>query len=189
MTTKSIIPAGLIEQRIFIIRGLKVMIDRDLAELYGVETKHLNRQVKRNKERFPSEFMFKLTKREKHELVTNWHRFSTLKHSSVLPYVFTEHGVAMLATVLKSERAVCMSILIIKAFVHLRELITSHKELAEKFKLLEERIDQHDEQIKAIIETIRHLLEPPVKSKRPIGFRVEEPKAKYAIRKQKKIYK
>ena len=81
MKTKSIIPVGLIEQRIFIIRGFKVMIDRDLAELYGVETKHLNRQVKRNKERFPGEFMFHLTKKERNELVTNWHRFDTLKQS------------------------------------------------------------------------------------------------------------
>ena len=185
MKSKSIIPVGLIEQRIFIFRGLKVMIDRDLAELYGVETKHLNRQVKRNKERFPSEFMFRLTRKEKHELVTNWHRFDSLKHSSVLSCVFTEHGVAMLATVLKSERAVRMSILIIKAFVRLRELLTSHKELAEKFELLETRIDKQDQQINAIIETIRRLLEPPAKPKRQIGFRVEEPKVPYHVRKRK----
>src|ERR1051326_5971028 len=91
-----------IEQRIFIIRGHKVMIDRDLAELYNVPTKHLNRQVKRNKIRFPKEFMFRLTTKEKNELIANCHRFESLKHSIVLPYVFTEHGVAMLATVLNS---------------------------------------------------------------------------------------
>lgn len=90
-----LIPRGAIEQRIFLIRGQRVMVDRDIAELYRVETKYLNRQVKRNKQRFPREFMFRVTEVEKDELVTNWHRFESMKHSSVLPYVFTEHGVAM----------------------------------------------------------------------------------------------
>ena len=176
--------AGFIEKRIFIIRGLKVMIDRDLAELYGVETKHLNRQVKRNSDRFPNEFMFQLTKKEKEELVPNWHRFAPLKHSSVLPYAFTEHGVAMLATLLKSEQAVRMSILIIKAFVRLREILTSHKEVSEKLHMLETRIDKHDEEIQAIIEAIRQMLAPPEKPKRRIGFRVDELGARYVIRKR-----
>ncbi len=157
------------------------MIDRDLAELYGVETKHLNRQVRRNRERFPDEFIFQLTRKEKNELVTYWHRFEPLKHSTALPFAFTEHGVAMLATVLNSERAVRMSILIIKAFVRLRQLIATHKELAEKLRLLESRIDKHDSQIQALIEAIRQLLMPPEKSKRQIGFRVEEPLARYKV--------
>lgn len=183
---KSIIPVGLIEQRIFIIRGYRVMIDRDLAELYAVETKQLNRQVKRNKERFPIEFMFKLTRKERNELVTNWHRFDTLKHSSVLPFAFTELGVAMLASILKSERAVRMSILIVKAFVRLREFLSTQKELAKKIILLESKIDSHDREIQSIIEAIHRLLEPPEKPKRQIGFRVEEPKAKYIYKKSTK---
>jgi len=105
-----IITQGLIENNIFLIRGQKIMIDRDLAKLYGVETKYLNRQVKRNIGRFPGEFMFQLNPEEKNELVTKCHRFETMKHSSVLPYAFTEHGVAMLASVLKSETAVKISI-------------------------------------------------------------------------------
>lgn len=120
---QDVIPHERIEERIFFIRGYKVMIDRDLAELYGVETKYLNRQVKRNKERFPDEFTFQLAPQEKEELVTICHRFKTLKHSSSLPYAFTEHGVAMLASVLKSSIAVQMSILIVKAFIKLREVV------------------------------------------------------------------
>lgn len=159
------------------------MIDRDLAELYDVETKYLNRQVKRNKERFPSEFMFRLTRKERNELVTNWHRFDTLKHSSVLPYAFTELGVAMLASILKSERAVRMSILIVKAFVRLREFLSTQKELAKKITLLESKIDSHDREIQSIIEAIHRLIQPPERPHRPIGFRVEEPKAKYIYKK------
>ncbi|MDI6803485.1 MAG: ORF6N domain-containing protein [Bacteroidota bacterium] len=184
--TKSIIPVGLIEQRIFIIRGLKVMIDRDLADLYAVETKYLNRQVKRNKDRFPSEFMFKLTKKERNELVTNWHRFDTLKHSYVLPYAFTEHGVAMLASVLKSERAIKMSIMIVKAFVRLREFLATQRELSKKIHILESKIDTHDKEIHSIIEAIRQLLQPPEKPKREIGFRISEPKVIYSTRRKNK---
>jgi hypothetical protein len=183
MKTKTIVPVGFIEHRIFIIRGLKVMLDRDLADLYGVETKYLNRQVKRNRERFPHEFVFQITKTERNELVTNWHRFESLKHSSSLPYAFSEHGVAMLATVIKSPKAVKMSILIVKAFVRLRDILSSHKELAEKLQLLEKKIDRHDEEIQAIVEAIHQLLQPPEKPKNPIGFRISEPRAAYNPRK------
>ncbi len=189
LKNKSIIPIGLIEQKIFIIRGFKVMIDRDLADLYAVETKYLNRQVKRNKERFPSEFMFKLTKKERNELVTNWHRFDTLKHSSVLPYAFTEHGVAMLASVLKSDRAIKVSIIIVKAFVRLREFLATQRELAKKINILESRIDTHDKDIQSIIEAIHRLLRPPEKAKKEIGFRIEEPKAIYKTRRKHKFSK
>jgi len=167
---KELIPQGRIEQMIFMIRGQKVMIGRDLAELYGVETKYLNRQVKRNIERFPEEFTFQLTSEEKSELVTNCHRFNPLKHSSTLPYAFTEHGVAMLASVLKSERAVKISIYIIKTFVKLREFISTHKELAFKLNELERKIERHDVEIQAIFEAIRQLMTPPEKPKRRIGF-------------------
>ncbi len=168
---KDLLPREKIEQRIFVLRDLRVMIDRDLAELYGVETKYLNRQVKRNIGRFPKEFMFKLTKKEKKELVTICHRFTTLKHSSVLPHAFTEHGVAMLASVLRSERAVKISIIIIKTFVRLRRIIATHKKLGLKLSQLEGKIEKHDTEIKTIFEAIRQLMAPPEKTKRRIGFK------------------
>ncbi|MDP2911426.1 MAG: ORF6N domain-containing protein [Candidatus Omnitrophota bacterium] len=163
---------GAIEQRIFLIRGKKVMVDRDIAELYGVETKYLNRQVRRNKERFPEEFMFQLLSGEKNELVTNWHRFQPLKHSSVLPYVFTEHGVAMLASILNSERAVKISIIIIKTFVKLREILATHKEFAHKLAELERKLGKHDKSIKALFEAVHRLMVvPEAKTNRVItGF-------------------
>lgn len=138
---KELILQEVIQQRIFLIRGRKVMIDRDLAELYGVETKYLNRQVKRNIKRFPEEFVFQLKEKEKNELVTICHRFETMKHSSALPYAFTEHGVAMLASVLNSERAIKASIHIIETFVKLREMISTHKDLKRKLGELEKRIE------------------------------------------------
>ena len=172
---RELIPQGAIEQRIFLIRGQRVMVDRDLAELYGVETKYLNRQVKRNKQRFPREFMFRLTEGEKDELVTNWHRFKSMKHSSVLPYVFTEHGVAMLASVLNSGIAVKISITIIKTFVKLREVLSTHKELAYKLAELEHKIEKHDEDIQAIFEAIRRLMAPPpIEPKPQIGFKPDK---------------
>jgi hypothetical protein len=103
------------------------MLDRDLAELYGVETKNLNRQVKRNPERFPSKFMFQLTLSEKTELVTNWHRFNSLKYSTVLPFAFTEYGALMLASVLNSPRAIEAGIFVVRAFVHLKEMLLTHR--------------------------------------------------------------
>ena len=172
---KELIPRERIEQRIFLIRSHRVMIDRNLAELYGVETKYLNRQVKRNIQRFPREFMFKLTKNEKDELVTICHRFKTMKHSSALPYAFTEHGVAMLASVLKSERAVKISIVIIKTFVRLREIISAHKELVHKLGELEKKIGEHDLKIKTIFQAIRQLMMPPSeKPTRKIGFHTDK---------------
>ncbi len=162
-----------VEKRIFVIRGQKVMVDRDLAGLYGVETKYLNRQVKRNLERFPAEFMFRLTHKEKNELVTNCHRFNSIKHSSVLPYAFTEHGVAMLASVLKSEKAIKISIHIVKTFIKLREVIWSHKKLAGKLNELEQRVSKHDTEIKTILEAIRQLVPESDKPKRKIGFHAD----------------
>lgn len=168
---RSVTAQKVIEERIFLIRGCKVMIDRDLAELYAVETKNLNRQVRRNIQRFPKEFMFRLTEKEKKELVTICHRFKTLRHSTVLPQAFTEHGVAMLASVLKSERAIKISIGIIKTFVKLREIVSSHKELLYKLSKLERKAEKHDTEIYAIFEAIRQLMTAPEKSKQKIGFR------------------
>ena len=157
---KDLIPIERIESRIYLIRGQKVMLDKDLAELYGVETKYLNRQVKRNIERFPEEFMFRLTSQEKDELVTNWHHLSGLKFSYHRPYVFTEHGVAMLSSVLNSERAIRVNIMIIKAFIRLRQVLLDHEELICLFKKLETRVDQHDTVINEIVEAIRELMTP-----------------------------
>ena len=169
---KELISEAVIEQRIFLIRGKKVMIDRDLAELYDVETKYLNRQVRRNKKRFPEEFMFQLMPNERDELVTNWHRFESMKHSSVLPYAFTEHGVAMLASVLNSGIAVKISITIIKTFVKLQALLSTHKELNYKLAELERKVEKHDENIHVIFEAIRKLMAPPpIKPKPQIGFK------------------
>ena len=168
---KAIIPQEVIEKRIFLIRGQKVLMDRDMAELYGVTTRHLKRQVRRNIQRFPEEFMFQLTKDEWSELVPNWHQFKTRKHSYVLPFAFTEHGVTMLASVLNSEKAIKVSIIIVKTFVKLREIITTHKELAYKLKELESKIEKHDEDIQTIFEAIRQLMTPPPEPpKRRIGF-------------------
>ncbi|MCK9211603.1 MAG: ORF6N domain-containing protein [Ignavibacteriaceae bacterium] len=183
MRTKALLPTERIETKILLIRGQKVMLDRDLAKLYGVETKNLNRQVKRNPERFPLEFMFQLTVEEKTELVTNWHRFNSLKHSTVLPFVFKEYGALMLASVLNSPRAIEASVYVVCAFVHLKEILLTNKEFAQKLKELELKIDGHDEQITAIFEAINQLLSPPPVSKRKIGFEVKEKRVKYIAKK------
>ena len=164
------IPIQVIENKIFVIRGHKVMIDHDLAELYEVETKHLNRQVRRNKNRFPKEFMFQLNRQERDELVTICHRLVSLKHSSSLPYAFTEHGVLMLASVLNSDRAIKLSIFIVRTFIKLREFLTDYTEVESALKKLEHKVGKHDKEIQIIFEAIRKLMEPPEKPKPKIGF-------------------
>ena len=181
---KQIIPPEIIEKRIFMIRGCKVMLSLHLAELYGVETRTLNQAVKRNSSRFPADFMFQLSSLEAEWLVSQ----NVIPHAKYfggsLPYAFTEEGVAMLSTVLKSKRAIQMSIAIMRAFVRLREILSAHKELAQKLIELERRIQKHDTHIQSIFEAIRQLMTPPEKPKRQIGFRVEEPKVPYRHRKQ-----
>jgi hypothetical protein len=176
---KAIVPIESIVSRIVLFRGEKVLIDRDLAGLYGVSTKVLNQAVKRNERRFPPDFMFRLTIAEKDELVTNCDRFKTLRHSSVLPRAFTEQGVAMLSSVLSSDRAVEVNIAIMRAFVHLRKMVSSHADLAARLKELEGRMEEHDEQIAAIFEAIRQLMTPPDRPRRRIGFEVKEGRARY----------
>ncbi len=169
-----------IENKIFAIRGQKVMIDRDLAELYEVETKRLNEAVKRNIERFPSDFMFQLSNDEQNELVANCDRFKTLKHSSSNAYAFTEHGVAMLSSVLKSKKAVEINIQIIRAFISLRKyaMLQSSKtqEIEEVKKMLllhventNNKLSQHDKAINQIINVLNNLIEKPRETKK-IGF-------------------
>jgi len=160
-----------IESRIFLIRVQKVMLDADLAELYGVETRVLNQAVKRNLERFPEDFMFQLTATEKAEVVTNCDHLAKLKFSPSLPYAFTEHGTIMAASVLNSPRAIETSVHVVRAFVHMREMLSGHKELAQKLAQLERKVGAHDKAIAEIINTIRQLMVPPEPNKkRPIGF-------------------
>jgi len=180
MTKSSyVIPVEKIERSIFLIRGQRVMLDRDLAHLYGVSTKVLNQAVKRNGRRFPSDFMFRLTKHEKNELVTNCDRLERLKHSSALPSVFTEQGVAMLSTVLNSERAIEVNILIMRAFVRLREAMTSSKELAWRLDELEKHVASHDESIRTLFGAIRQLMAAPERGPKKIGFQLKEKRASY----------
>jgi hypothetical protein len=181
-----LIPVETIANKILFLRNEKVLLDRDLAELYGVSTKALNQAVKRNARRFPSDFMFRLTKKEKDELVTNCDRFQLLKHSSVSPRAFTEQGVAMLSSVLNSQRAVEVNIAIMRAFVHLRKMIASHKELAKKLKELEHHIKDHDEKIQAIFDAIQQLITLPEKSKKKIGFTAKEAQKSYGKKTIKK---
>ena len=162
-----------IENKIYLIRGKRVMLDKDLAELYGVKTKVLNQAVKRNIERFPEYFMFQLTKEEA-EISRS--QIVTLKHGQNIkysPYAFTEQGVAMLSSVLNSKRAVQVNIQIMITFTKLREMITNHKELTEKLKQLESKVEKHDLEIQSIFNAIRQLIMSPEKPKRKVGFNVE----------------
>lgn len=152
VSRESLVPMERIERAIFLIRGQKVMLDADLAELYGVLTKVLNQAVKRNKERFPVDFMFQLTKEEKDEVVTNCDHLKRLKFSPTLPHAFTEHGAIMLATILNSPVAVQSSIQVVRAFVRLRQMLASNAELARKLDTLERK---YDAQFKVVFDAIR----------------------------------
>ncbi len=172
--SKEIVLEKKIENKIYLIRGKRVMLDKDLAELYGVKTKALNQAVKRNIERFPEYFMFQLTKEEaeisRSQIVTLKHGHN-IKYS---PYAFTEQGVAMLSSVLNSKRAILVNIQIMITFTKLRDMITNHKELAEKLKQLESKVEKHDSEIQSIFNAIRQLMIPPEKPKRKIGFSVAD---------------
>jgi hypothetical protein len=181
MTSKQLpIPAERIEKAIFLIRGHKVMLDADLAELYGVTTKRLNEQVRRNLSRFPADFIFQLDGQEASALRS---QIATSKEGRggrrYLPYVFTEQGVAMLSSVLNSERAIEVNIAIMRVFVRLREMMATHKELAFKLVELEERLEGHDEQIQNIFDAIRQLMTPPEPPRKKIGFEAKEAPAPY----------
>jgi hypothetical protein len=184
--SKAIIPAACIAQSIHLVRGQKVMLDSDLAVLYGVPTGHLNRAVKRNAGRFPTDFMFQLSAQEAHFLRC---QFGISKPGPggdrYRPYVFTEQGVAMLSSVLNSDRAVKVNIAIMRAFVKLRETLETNREFARKFSELERRVGRHDDEIGAIIDAIRQLMAPPKKPAREIGFHVRERSASYRIRKRR----
>lgn len=170
----ALVPVERIAKAILVLRGQKVMLDADLAALYAVPTKRLNEQVKRNINRFPADFMFHLTQAEKDEVVANCDHLAKLKFSKALPFAFTEHGALMAASVLNTPRAVEVSVYVVRAFVELRELLVSNKELALKFSELETRlerkIDSHDQAIAGLIDAIRELMRPPEIKQRPIGF-------------------
>ena len=161
------IPMERVENRILSIRGHRVMTDADLAEVYGVPTKALNQAIKRNAERFPEDFAFRLTAEEKKELVTNCDRFARLKHSTVFPLVFTEHGAIMAASVLNSPRAIEASVYVVRAFVKMREMLATHKALVQR---LDEMEGKYDRQFKVVFDAIRGLMKPPKTTTRRIGY-------------------
>jgi hypothetical protein len=183
-----LIPAARIAQSIQLLRGQKVMLSQDLASLYGVTVRALTQAVKRNANRFPKDFAFPLTAEEftnlKSQFVT-----SSWGGSRSLPYAFTEQGVAMLSSVLNSERAVRVNIAIMRAFVKLRETLETNRELARKFSELEKRVGKHDDEIGAIIDAIRQLMAPLEKPRREIGFHVREKAPRYATRKSRSSIK
>jgi len=168
MQSTGVIPQQIIESKILIIRGKKVMLDRDLAVLYDVETRTLNQAVRRNIKRFPEDFMFQLTKEE----MNNWKSQIVISNKDKMgirkkPYAFTENGVAMLSSVLNSERAITVNIQIMRTFTKLRELLTTHKELKQKLNKMEKK---YDHQFKIVFDAIRQLIGPAPKSGKRIGF-------------------
>jgi ORF6N domain len=170
-----LIAAPTIEQRIFVVRGRQVMLDEDLAGLYGVETKRLVEQVKRNLERFPEDFMFQLNKEEATALRS---QIATSKSGRggrrYAPYVFTEQGVAMLSSVLRSKRAIAVNIEIMRTFVELRRVASSYAAIEERLEQIERGMGEHDDQLGQIFNALRQLIAPPARPKRPVGFRVRK---------------
>jgi hypothetical protein len=163
-----------IEPRILLIRGQRVILDADLARLYETTTKRLNEQVKRNQGRFPADFAWQLTVEEKTEVVANCDHLVRLKFSRTLPRAFTEHGALMAASILNTPRAIDVSVYVVRAFVKLRELLSTHKELAQKLAELERKVSSHDEAIQSLVAAIRQLMQPPpAVSPRRIGFHVK----------------
>ncbi|PUE51850.1 hypothetical protein B9Z45_14060 [Limnohabitans sp. 2KL-17] len=177
-----------IESRIQVIRGLRAMLDVDLATLYGVPTKRLNEQVKRNRDRFPADFLFQLTQNEKAEVVANCDHLQNLKFSKTLPFAFTEHGAIQAANVLASSQAVEMGIYVVRAFVQLRQSLAANADIAQRLAELETKTDSlemsHDTisrntrlQLRQLLDAVRELTAPPEPPKRPIGFLTHEDKA------------
>jgi phage regulator Rha-like protein len=162
-----------IERKIYVIRDQKVMLDSDLAELYEVQTKILNKAVKRNLDRFPEDFMFRVAPEEIESLRFQIGTSNTSQGGRrYMPYVFSEHGVAMLSSVLNSKRAVQMNIAIIRAFIKLREVLATHKDLAHKIDDLEFKYQEHDHELKVVFDAIRKLISTPAPTKRRMGFAV-----------------
>jgi phage regulator Rha-like protein len=165
---KTLVPVERVQKAILFIRAEKVILDADLAALYGVSTKRLNEQIKRNRARFPDDFMFQLSGEEKADVVANCDHLKRLKFSSKLPYAFTEHGTIMAANVLNSERAVQASVEVVRAFVRLRQMLASNAELSRRFDELESK---YDRKFKVVFDAIRQLMSPPLPRRKQIGFR------------------
>ncbi|HOS43175.1 MAG TPA: ORF6N domain-containing protein [Armatimonadota bacterium] len=188
MTEHVLVPVDAISATILTIRGQRVILDRDLARLYGISTMRLNEQVKRNRERFPEDFMFQLTEAEKAEVIAICDNLSRLKFSPSLPYAFTEHGAVMAASILNTPTAVEVSVYVVRAFVQQRAMLAAHGEMALKLERLERKllaslqlIHEHDDRldtverhIEALLEAVRALMAPPTASRRRIGFRVDD---------------
>lgn len=172
---KAIVKIGSIQRNILLIRGEKVIIDRDLADAYDVPTRRLNEQVKRNPSRFPSDFIFQLNAKEKAEVIAICDHLEALKYSKALPYAFTEHGAIMAASVLNSSKAVEVSVYVVRAFVQLRQTVVKHKELSGKIESLERKLMGHDKQIMVLVEAIKQLMTPKLPPKtRRVGFHPDD---------------
>jgi DNA-binding PadR family transcriptional regulator len=182
--SKEIIPIQRVVQSIRCFRGQKVLLDSDLAALYGVTTGNLNKAVSRNRDRFPSDFMFQLSAEEAEDLIFQIGRSKGRGGRRHRPYAFTEQGIAMLSSVLNSDRAIRVNIAIMRAFVKLRQMLETNRELARRFSELERRVGKHDQEIAAILEAIRQLMTPPEKPRREIGFHVREKAPRYRVRKR-----
>ncbi len=182
---KALVPVERIEKLIYLIRGLKVTLASDLAALYGVTTWRLNEQMKRNRHRFPPDFAFQLTVEETESLTSQIARSNAGRGGRRhLPYAFTEHGAIMAAMVLNSPRAVEMSVRVVRAFVRLREILASNRELAQRLDELERKFEGHDAGIRNLFEAIRQLLSSPEPKRRKIGFHVKETTGRYAVRRR-----
>ena len=179
-----LIPVERVQQLIFLVRGEKVMLDSHLARLYGVTTGNLNKAVKRNQQRFPPDFMFQLTDEEATVLIFQSGRSEQRGGRRHNPYAFTEQGVAMLSSVLRSERAVRVNIAIMRAFVGLRRLLATNEVLARKLAELERRLEGHDQAIRSLFDAIRELAAPPSKPRREIGFHVKEDRVPYRAKRK-----
>lgn len=183
---KALVPIEIIEKKILLIGGQKVMLDSDLAALYGVTTKRLNEQVRRNLKRFPADFMYQLSQEEFESLKSHFATSSSRGGRRTRPYVFTEQGIAMLSSVLNSDRAIDVNIQIMRTFVKLREMMASHRDLAKKLADLEKK---YDGQFQIVFEAIRQLIEQPESPKRKIGFIAKERQAVYRTTRKRRIPK
>lgn len=179
----TIIPDEVVMNKIIILRDQKVMLDRDLAALYGTTTVRLNEQVRRNKKRFPEDFMFQLTEKEKNEIVASFDSLKSLKFSPHLPYAFTEHGAVMLASVLNSERAIQVNIQIVRIFTKLRETLLTHKDVLLKLEKIEQDLLKQNQKsektegdIQLIFQTLKHLLNTHPEPRRRIGYKQQTEK-------------
>ena len=181
---KPVVPIENVQRTILSIRGQKVILDADLSKIYGVSTKRLNEQVRRNIKRFPKDFMFKLTAGEKDEVVAKCDHLSNLKYSKALPLAFTEHGAIMAASVLNTLRAIEASIFVVRAFVEMRQIASKYRELADKIRQLEGRLEAHGEQFRIVFEAITQLIEEDEGPKKQIGY-IKEDQAEYGKRNRK----